>query len=70
MSVTNPVPPFDEESLQKESFATTKPDKENHGFGLKTMQEIVERYHGELELKTKDGIFELFLYMPLETVIK
>ena len=36
-------------------FQYLQTDKENHGFGLKTMQEIVERYHGELELKTKDG---------------
>lgn len=70
MTVINPAPPFNEEALQKMTIATTKPDKENHGFGLKTMQEIVERYHGELELKTEDGLFELFLYMPLETALE
>lgn len=44
---------------------TSKSDKVNHGFGLKGIKEIVERYHGSLELKTVNGIFDLFLYIPL-----
>ena len=31
---------------------TSKPDKPNHGFGLQSIQEIVKRYHGRLEVKT------------------
>ena len=46
--------------------STTKEDKANHGFGLKGMEEIVSRYHGSMELNTRDGMFELFLYLPLE----
>lgn len=45
--------------------STSKADKSNHGFGLKSIKEITERYHGSLELKTVDGIFNLFLYIPL-----
>lgn len=44
---------------------TSKSDKINHGFGLKGMKEIVERYHGSLELLNGGGIFDLFLYIPL-----
>ena len=44
---------------------TSKSDKANHGFGLRGIKEIVERYHGSLELKIVDGIFDLFLYIPL-----
>lgn len=44
---------------------TTKEDKANHGFGLKSIEEIVARYHGRMELNTEDGIFSLFLYIPL-----
>lgn len=44
---------------------TSKPDKENHGFGLKSIHEIVIRYHGRLEIKTENGFFDLFLYLPL-----
>lgn len=44
---------------------TSKPDKTNHGFGLQSIQEIVKRYHGRLEIRTEDGVFDLFLYLPL-----
>ncbi|MDE6738678.1 MAG: ATP-binding protein, partial [Lachnospiraceae bacterium] len=40
-------------------------DKANHGFGLKGIKEIAERYHGSLELQSANGIFDLFLYIPL-----
>lgn len=46
-------------------FPTSKPDKTNHGFGLKSMQEIVKKYHGHMEINTENGIFNLFLYLPL-----
>lgn len=44
---------------------TSKMDKGNHGLGLKSIKEIVERYGGGMELKTEGGIFNLFLYLPL-----
>lgn len=44
---------------------TSKPDKVNHGIGLRSIREIVDRYHGLLEVKTADGMFDLFLYLPL-----
>lgn len=44
---------------------TSKPNKASHGFGLQSIQEIVKRYHGSLEIKTEDGVFDLFLYLPL-----
>lgn len=44
---------------------TSKEDTENHGFGLRSIREIVTRYHGRMEWKVADGVFELFLYMPL-----
>ena len=46
---------------------TSKPDRANHGIGLKSIREIVERYHGSVEVKTTDGMFDLFLYIPLPT---
>lgn len=47
---------------------TSKEDKGRHGFGLKSMREIVARYQGEMELEMVDGMFEVFLYLPLEAV--
>lgn len=49
---------------------TSKPDKVNHGFGLKSIKEIVERYHGSLELRTENNVFNLFLYIPLSQAEK
>lgn len=44
---------------------TTKADKENHGFGLRSMKEIVERGGGAMEVRAEGERFEVFLYMPL-----
>ena len=44
---------------------TSKPDKANHGLGLKSIREIVERCHGSMEIKTENGVFDLLLYLPL-----
>ena len=44
---------------------TSKPDKANHGLGLKSIQEIVKRYHGSMEIQTENNVFNLFLYLPL-----
>lgn len=69
LKINNPVP--DNEAVPQRTsesllaFATAKPDKTNHGFGLKSIQEIVKRYQGHMEIKTEDGIFDLFLYLPL-----
>lgn len=44
---------------------TTKADTQNHGFGLRSIQEIVKKYGGDMELKQEDGWFILLCYMPL-----
>lgn len=44
---------------------TSKTDKLTHGFGLRSIKEIVERYHGSLEIESENGTFNLFLYIPL-----
>ncbi|MDE6405959.1 MAG: GHKL domain-containing protein [Lachnospiraceae bacterium] len=58
--------PISEKTPERRLFpSTSKPDKTNHGFGLQSIQEIVKRYHGSLEIKTESGIFDLFIYLPL-----
>ncbi len=42
---------------------TTKQDKKNHGFGLRSIREIVERYQGRMEIRTEGDVFELFFYL-------
>ena len=46
-------------------FLSTKKDANNHGYGLKSIREIVERYHGNMEITQKENWFTLFLYIPL-----
>ncbi len=44
---------------------TTKKDKENHGIGLKVVSDIIQKYHGKLEIKDEENVFSVsaFLYM-------
>ncbi len=43
---------------------TTKSDAKSHGFGLRSMEEIVKHYQGSLEVNSDRQVFELFLYLP------
>lgn len=47
---------------------TTKDASRGHGYGLRSMKEIAERYGGQIELSvsTEEGKFTLFLWLPLE----
>ena len=45
---------------------TTKKDAENHGLGLKSIQETVKKYGGSMEITRQEGRFCLFLYLPAE----
>lgn len=42
---------------------TTKADMGNHGFGLRSIREVVKKYGGNMEIGQKEGEFELFLYL-------
>lgn len=44
---------------------TTKDDKRYHGFGMKSIKLITEKYDGELSVVAKNGIFNLNLIFPL-----
>ncbi|MCD8293899.1 MAG: ATP-binding protein [Clostridia bacterium] len=44
--------------LDRSGFpVTSKPDKENHGFGVRSMKEVAKKYGGVLSFKTEDGMF-------------
>ncbi len=38
---------------------TTKADRENHGYGMKSVKMTVEKYGGEMSITTKNNIFSL-----------
>ena len=40
-------------------FMTTKPDKKNHGYGMKSMKAVVKKYNGIMNTVIDDGIFYL-----------
>lgn len=49
-------------------FMTSKKDKENHGFGLKNIIAIVEKYHGECYMESivenKEVLFKISIAIP------
>ena len=47
---------------------TTKKDAQNHGFGLRSIQETVKKYGGSMEIERKEENFNLFLYLPIPEV--
>lgn len=58
ISVSNPT---DEHPKKKGAnlFRTSKNDAENHGFGLKNIENTVLKYNGEMLCKCEDGVFTL-----------
>ena len=49
---------------------TTKKDTANHGFGLRSIREVVKKYGGHMEIDQAAGRFTLFLYLPQEKKCK
>lgn len=45
---------------------TTKMDKKNHGFGLKSIQYAVEKYGGSMHISMENHWFELRMLFPIE----
>ncbi len=43
---------------------TTKGDRKKHGYGLRSIEESVLRYGGNMEIHEGEGDFELFCYLP------
>ena len=44
---------------------TSKKDRENHGFGLRSIRHIAEKYDGEVVLKNQEERFILDLLLPI-----
>lgn len=50
--------------LQDNIPITTKEEKEYHGFGVRSIQQIVEKYHGFVTIETANQIFLLRITIP------
>lgn len=46
---------------------TGKDDKQNHGFGVKSMRLLAEKYEGELHFRQEGDVVELYLLLPSRT---
>lgn len=46
---------------------TSKLDKSNHGFGVKSMKMIVEKYGGTLSFVVREGVFRLMALIPVSS---
>ena len=44
---------------------TSKPDKAMHGYGMKNMQRIVEKYDGEFSVRAEGGAFYVTVLIPI-----
>lgn len=57
---------FKEEPVSgSEGLVTTKRDKKNHGFGLKTMEQLTKKYDGFIDYETEQGWFCLSINLNL-----
>lgn len=52
-------------STASPSLHTTKKDSINHGFGLKSVKDVVVRHHGSMEIPKEHGLFEVFIVLKL-----
>lgn len=59
--------PYDGELFFRENLPiTTKNDVDNHGFGLKSIRAVAERYGGYVSVSAEDGLFILHILLPTE----
>lgn len=55
ITIENTSPPYENTDL--EQLSSTKNDMRNHGFGLKNVRSIVDKYYGTLDLQYENSIF-------------
>ena len=51
--------------LENGELETTKKDNKNHGYGLKNIESVVQKYGGELIFNVRDGMFCLSVIIPV-----
>ena len=59
----NPYISLDTDNSGK--IKTSKTDKENHGFGMTLINDIAQKYDGNFETKTENGIFTAILSLKI-----
>lgn len=47
------------------SLMTSKQDKNNHGYGIKSMEQIVNKYNGQFDIVIADDMFQVDVLIPI-----
>lgn len=61
--ITNPV--TSQIQIKNKDINSTKDDSKNHGFGIKSIKKIIDKYSGELEITNINNIFTLKVYLSI-----
>lgn len=56
---------YDEITPAEGGYQTTKADRNSHGFGLRSMKLIAEKYGGEMSVQAESGVFRLGFVIPI-----
>lgn len=56
---------YDEIAPGEGGYQTTKVDRSSHGFGLRSMKLIAQKYGGEMSVQAEDGEFRLGFAIPI-----
>ncbi len=56
LTISNPV--AENIKIHNNTIQTTKQDKANHGFGIYSLQKIVDKYNGTLTLSYENELFK------------
>lgn len=52
-------------NIKNGEIQTSKSDSENHGYGIKSIKDVVANYGGVVNIATDGGVFKLTVVMPL-----
>ena len=66
MNIINPIP---EQLMYEDGMpVTSKKDKFSHGFGLRSIKQILRKYDGFLNISEEDGCFSLKMLIPIQLI--
>ena len=63
VQITNPATPEMYEALRQ--GRTSKADSQRHGFGVKSIQDVVQKNGGEMDYRWEDEILALEIYLAI-----
>jgi sensor histidine kinase regulating citrate/malate metabolism len=51
--------------INESSIETSKANKSKHGYGIKSITYIIDKFHGTTSLSAKDGLFSIKISIPI-----